>query len=159
MKILTKSFVVNSETGIVDIEAFMDKGNRECVGFSVCLEDMENTQASHVLAMEQFLQAYSTSNFVQTECETIANGFRFTVMTGNHATFLKQFIVHTKELFQTPEYQGVAQKMTAEVLAAKMTEGLLTGTADKDGKACKLTCKSLGIKHSYKAIKEYLLTV
>lgn len=42
-----------------------------------------------------------------------------------------------------------------ERLAMRMTDGMLAGTADKDGDAIKATCKALGIKHTYKAIKEF----
>jgi len=42
------------------------------------------------------------------------------------------------------------------MLAARMTEGLPDGRSNKDTDAIRRTCKALGIKHTYKAIKEYL---
>lgn len=42
-----------------------------------------------------------------------------------------------------------------ERLAMRMTDGMLAGTANKDGDAVKAACKTLGIKHTYKAIKEF----
>ena len=43
-------------------------------------------------------------------------------------------------------------------LAEKITSGLPTHGASKDSDAIKLTCKTLGIKHTYKAIQEFLTT-
>lgn len=41
-------------------------------------------------------------------------------------------------------------------LAVRMTRGLITGRANKDSDPIKRTCKTLGIKHTYKAIAPYL---
>ena len=57
---------------------------------------------------------------------------------------------------ETDEYAMAKSRYTPEELAEKMTSGLLNGTADKDGKAIRNTCKVLGLKNTYKAIKEYL---
>ena len=60
-------------------------------------------------------------------------------------------------LFESdPEYAYSAARTTPKQLAAKMVTALIAGTANKDGKAIKATCKSVGIKHTYKAIREYL---
>ncbi len=59
-------------------------------------------------------------------------------------------------LFTLPEYERAADKWTPEELTKKMIAGLLDGTADKDGEGIKRTCKVLGIKHTYKTIKEFL---
>jgi hypothetical protein len=41
-------------------------------------------------------------------------------------------------------------------LAEKMTEGLITGRANKDTDAIKRTCRLIGIKPTYKAITAFL---
>ena len=41
------------------------------------------------------------------------------------------------------------------VVVDKMMAALVAGTANKDGQAIKATCKRLGIKYTYKGIKEY----
>lgn len=61
-----------------------------------------------------------------------------------------------RQLFELPEYSRVASSFTPEALAEKMTAGLLEGTADKDGEGVKRSCKTLGIKPTYKAIKAFL---
>lgn len=60
------------------------------------------------------------------------------------------------QLFETPDYAMAKRLHTPESMAHKMTIGLHTGSADKDGEGIKRTCKALGIKHTYKAIREYL---
>ena len=55
-----------------------------------------------------------------------------------------------------PETYVLARKLhTPESLAKKMTS-LLPLSASKDGEGIKRTCKIVGIKHTYTAIKEYL---
>ena len=44
----------------------------------------------------------------------------------------------------------------APAVAAKMLEAIKRGSYNKDSRAIKATCKTLGIKHTYKAIDEYL---
>jgi hypothetical protein len=61
-----------------------------------------------------------------------------------------------RELFTTPEYAMAAARMTPEALATRMTDGLISGAASKDGDGIKRTCKALGIKNTYAAIKTYL---
>jgi hypothetical protein len=61
------------------------------------------------------------------------------------------------DLFRTdPEYGFSASRTTPGALAAKMTAGLVTGSANKDGEGIKRACKACGIKQTYKAIKTYL---
>ena len=61
-------------------------------------------------------------------------------------------------LFATdPDYQHVhSAGSTPEWLARKMTLSLSAGTASKDGKDIRRTCKELGIPYTYKAIRAYL---
>ena len=60
------------------------------------------------------------------------------------------------QLFALPDYAMTAARYTPTQLADKMTDGLLTGTASKDGDGIKRTCKALGVKHTYSAIKTFL---
>lgn len=63
-------------------------------------------------------------------------------------------------LFATdPEYAYSAAHTTPKSLAIKITYGLLQGSANKDGKAIKKACAMIGIKHTYKAMREYLAEV
>ena len=55
-----------------------------------------------------------------------------------------------------PDYAYAAARTTPDALADKMTEGLRTGSANKDGKGIQRACKALGIKYTYTAIKAYL---
>jgi hypothetical protein len=62
-----------------------------------------------------------------------------------------------KQLFETePEYAYVAEINLPMDLARKMMNSLSEGAGNKDGKGIVRTCKALGIKHTYKAIKQYL---
>lgn len=58
------------------------------------------------------------------------------------------------------QYMGAMQKHTPESLAALMTRGLAATPVDasKEGKGIEQTCKILGIKHTYKAIKAYFIS-
>lgn len=77
--------------------------------------------------------------------------------------------MNNKEIFQAeltkqytilfagdPEYRFSASTTTPEDLAKRMTEALAKGSGSKDGKGVKNTCKNLKIKHTYKAISEFL---
>ena len=44
----------------------------------------------------------------------------------------------------------------APIVAGKMKNALINNTFNHDGRAIKITCKKLGIKHTVKAINEYL---
>lgn len=54
-----------------------------------------------------------------------------------------------------PEYAYAASHITPEALARKMTLGLASGSANKDGKAIQATCKHFRIPHTYKAIRAF----
>lgn len=61
-----------------------------------------------------------------------------------------------RELFATdPDYAYSASKTTPEALARKITDGLHTGSANKDGEGVKRACKVMGIPHTYKAIQAF----
>ena len=76
------------------------------------------------------------------------------------AQFDRFFIVlksqYTHRFETDPAFAHVASRTTPEDLARKMTCGLAAGSANKDGAAVKATCAALGIKHTYKAIREFL---
>jgi hypothetical protein len=55
-----------------------------------------------------------------------------------------------------PEYAYSAARITPAALARKMTLGLDSGSANKDGDGIKRTCKHFGIPYTYKAIRAFL---
>lgn len=73
------------------------------------------------------------------------------------ATFESHLVDAYKDLFANdPEYAYAASRVTPTELAYKMSVGLATGEANKDGEGIKRACKAVGIKHTYKAIRDYL---
>ncbi len=75
----------------------------------------------------------------------------------NAQTFQNILTETYRDLFANdPEYAYSASRITPEALAEKMTAGLLTGSANKDGDGIKRTCKAVGIKQTYSAIREFL---
>ena len=80
-------------------------------------------------------------------------------LTVRDASFLREYGHWLDYCFATdPEYAYSASRGTAWALAVKMFDSIKRGTANKDGRAMRMTCAKLGIKHTYKAIKEYLST-
>ena len=75
----------------------------------------------------------------------------------NFDRFITVYAAQLQHEFDTnPEYALVSRQTSAHDLAVKMAEGLIKGSASKDGRAIKSTCKALGIKYTYKSIVEYL---
>ena len=75
----------------------------------------------------------------------------------NLATFESHLADAYKDLFANdPEYAYAASRATPTELAYKMSVGLAAGEANKAGKGIKRACKAVGIKHTYKAIQDYL---
>jgi len=90
----------------------------------------------------------------------------------NNKKAFEEFLALTyKELFETdPDYKHLRDGYTIhgnintiskpsispDDLAKKMTAGLATGAASKDGKGIKRTCKHFGISYTYKAIATFL---
>jgi hypothetical protein len=74
----------------------------------------------------------------------------------NRETFTVTLAKHYATLFETPAYAISARLYTPDMMAKKFTEGLASGTANKDGDGIKRTCKELKIKHTYAAITEFL---
>ena len=67
--------------------------------------------------------------------------------------------VYTEELQRIveeypDEYPWGGRTPVAHV-AARMKDAMIVGSYNKDGRAFKATCKRLGIKYTYKAIREF----
>lgn len=77
-------------------------------------------------------------------------------MQTNHQKFVTTLTAEYIRLFQTPQYASAAKLHTPASMAEKFTAGLALGTVQKDGEGVRNTCKALGIKNTYKAIKEFL---
>lgn len=74
----------------------------------------------------------------------------------NLEAFNARLALEYEELFRTdPEYAYSASKITPSALARKMTLGLDSGSANKDGEGIKRTCKHFKIAHTYKAIRAF----
>ena len=54
------------------------------------------------------------------------------------------------------EYPWARAGKSVDSVAAKMVPAFKAGEANKDGLACKRTCKALGIPYTYAGIKAYL---
>lgn len=81
----------------------------------------------------------------------------YTVNLTNRNTFENHLRAAYEDLFvNDPEYNYVSERTTPQELASKIVVLLADGNANKDGKGIKRACKAVGIKHTYKAIKEYL---
>ena len=77
-------------------------------------------------------------------------------MISNKQQFLDALTTAYRELFaSSSEYAYTAARISPEALAKKMTDGLHTGQANKDGEGIKRACKACGIKQTYKAIQAY----
>lgn len=76
----------------------------------------------------------------------------------NYAKFSVIYLKHLRDCIQNdPEYAYTKEHcQDILALAQKMTLGLLNGSANKDGKAIKLTCRELKINHTYKAIQAFI---
>ena len=71
--------------------------------------------------------------------------------------FITTYASELAKCFATDtDYAYSAATISPEKLAEKMYSSFKAGTANKDGKAIQRTLKRLGIKNTYKAIKEAL---
>lgn len=79
-------------------------------------------------------------------------------LTGNYAKFYNVYLPILKDCIQNDNDYCYAKANCTDIeaLAHKMVIGLVSGSANKDGKAIKQACKALGIKHTYKAIREFI---
>ncbi len=55
-----------------------------------------------------------------------------------------------------PDVYAMTIKTGIDIVVDRMLAAFERGSANKDSHACRWTCKELGIKHTYKAIKAYL---
>ena len=77
----------------------------------------------------------------------------------NKEKFEQQLASHYRRLFkEDPEYAYSAKRITPECMAQVMTEGLAADTANHGGAGIKATCKSLGIPHTRKAIRAFIVS-
>ena len=85
-----------------------------------------------------------------------------TQLSENRATFFHTYLAYLTDLVyfeKHPDYEYTRQTCAnISALAEKVIEGLITGAASKDGLAVQRTCKQLNIRHTYKAIREYLVS-
>ena len=71
--------------------------------------------------------------------------------------FISVLTIVYRDLFANdPEYAYASLRVKPEVLAEKMADGIPTGRANFHGTGIKRACKALGIKHTRKAITEFL---
>lgn len=69
-------------------------------------------------------------------------------------------VVYEKHLTQcvaeSPDRYSWVNKLTVRVVVERMRPAIIGGSFDKGSESFKRTCKELGIKHTYKAIKAFL---
>lgn len=70
--------------------------------------------------------------------------------------FLSTYRKHLKQTRSEYPTEYAWPESMFEDVYSRMAEALEKGTYNKDGRALKATCKELGVKHTYKAINEYL---
>lgn len=75
----------------------------------------------------------------------------------NADKFINELSAAYKVLFKLPDYAMAAKRYEPWDLAEKMAKGLVDGSANKDGDGIRIACKTLGIKHTYAAIREYMV--
>lgn len=89
--------------------------------------------------------------------ETIAFITMAKINQANRAVFELHLSRVYRDLFANdPDYAYSASVTTPDMLAYKMTLSLAKNEGNKDGEGIKRACKIIGIKHTYKAISEYL---
>jgi len=77
----------------------------------------------------------------------------------NRERFRQVLESHYVDLFANdPAYAYAAKVSTAHGLSHRMTNAITAGTASIDGDGIKRTCETLGIKPTFKAIREYMAT-
>jgi len=80
-------------------------------------------------------------------------------MLSNLDNFMTVYEKHlTQCLAETPDRYAWVEKLTVRVVVDRMRPAIIGETFDKGSEAFKRTCKELGIKHTYKAIKAFLAT-
>jgi hypothetical protein len=76
----------------------------------------------------------------------------------NRERFVAALTAAYSDLFvpRAEDYKIATLRHTPASLAESMTMQLGTGSANKDGEGIKRACKACGIKHTYRAIQEFL---
>lgn len=83
------------------------------------------------------------------------NQYKVEIVPITKEEFLKVYIPELDHAMNN-EYGTPTTRERVEIIANKMYESLKAGTANKDGNALKRTFKKLGIKNTYKGIREAL---
>lgn len=73
----------------------------------------------------------------------------------NMQTFFEVYAHHLEHAALTNPVEYSWPPSQARAIARKMTIALSNGTANKDGQACRATCKELRIPYTYKGIRAY----
>lgn len=74
----------------------------------------------------------------------------------NRERFRERLVTQYTALFQLPQYAGAAHRFTPKEFADLAVRDLPLATFSKDGEAVRAVCALLGVKNTYKAIREYL---
>lgn len=75
----------------------------------------------------------------------------------NKEKFIEELEKAYSVLFETDSRFFYSKRVTTPLeLAAKMANGLATGSANKDGEGVKIACKACGIKNTYKDLRAFL---
>ena len=72
----------------------------------------------------------------------------------NLEKFLTEYKTQLEKNYNPERYSWPITEL--ENVYGKMRKAIIEGTFSKDSDAIKLTCKHLNIKHTYKAIKEFI---
>ena len=75
---------------------------------------------------------------------------------GNFECFIEVFTQKLLRFLETHPQDYAYSKEQLPILMPRFRESIKTGNFNKDGHAIKATCKELKIKHTYKAIKEFI---
>ena len=73
-----------------------------------------------------------------------------------HTSFAAMYAVKLREAVERHPDEYSFPTTQAAAVAEKMTRALGCGTANKDSAAIRSTCRALGVKYTYTAIREYL---
>lgn len=77
-------------------------------------------------------------------------------MTTNQKKFYNTYLEKLQECVKKYPNEYAYSEDQVKVVADKMYAAFLKRSANKEGPAVKMTCKTLGIGYTYKAIEEYL---
>lgn len=78
------------------------------------------------------------------------------IHSGNFDCFMDVYVEKLKEALVLYPQDYSWPESALPVVVEKMRAAIEKGTFNKDGHAFKATCKQLKIKHTYKAIQEFI---